>query len=142
MAEFAYNNAKNASTGEAPFELNCGYHLRVSFEEDTDPHSRSKTANKLSTELQELMTVYRKNIHHIQQLQKKAHDKGVKLRNYASGNIVWLNSKYIKTKQNQKLEVKFFRPLWVLHPVGRQAYKLELPKKWKIHNAFHVSLLE
>ena len=27
MAEFAYNNAKNASTGHTPFELNCGYHF-------------------------------------------------------------------------------------------------------------------
>ena len=26
MAEFAYNNAKNASTGFTPFKLNCGYH--------------------------------------------------------------------------------------------------------------------
>ena len=39
MAEFAYNNAKNASTGHRPFELNCGYHLCVSFKEDTDPRS-------------------------------------------------------------------------------------------------------
>ena len=39
MAEFAYNNAKNASTGYTPFELNCGYHPCVSFEEDTDPCS-------------------------------------------------------------------------------------------------------
>ena len=29
MAEFAYNNAKNARTGHTPFELNCGYHPRV-----------------------------------------------------------------------------------------------------------------
>ena len=27
MAEFLYNNAKNASTGHMPFELNCGYHV-------------------------------------------------------------------------------------------------------------------
>ena len=26
MAEFAYINAKNASTGHTPFELNFGYH--------------------------------------------------------------------------------------------------------------------
>ena len=26
MAEFAYNNARNASTGHTSFELNCGYH--------------------------------------------------------------------------------------------------------------------
>ena len=30
IAEFAYNNAKNASTGFTSFELNCGYHPRVS----------------------------------------------------------------------------------------------------------------
>ena len=29
MAEFAYNNAKNASTGYTPFKLNCGYHPRM-----------------------------------------------------------------------------------------------------------------
>ena len=30
----------------------------------------------------------------------------------------------------------------MLYPVGKQAYKLKLPKKWRIHNVFHVSLLE
>ena len=30
----------------------------------------------------------------------------------------------------------------MLHPVGKQAYKLELPRKWKIDDVFHVSLLE
>ena len=39
MAEFAYNNAKNASTGHTPFELNYGYHPRMSYKEDVDPRS-------------------------------------------------------------------------------------------------------
>ena len=30
----------------------------------------------------------------------------------------------------------------MLYPTGKQAYKLELPKKWRIHNLFHMSLLE
>ena len=30
----------------------------------------------------------------------------------------------------------------MLHLVGKQAYKLELPKKWKIYNVCHISLLE
>ena len=30
----------------------------------------------------------------------------------------------------------------MLHLVGKQAYKLELPKKWRVHNVFHVLLLE
>ena len=53
-----------------------------------------------------------------------------------------MNSKYIKTKQNRKLKAKLFEPFRILHPIGKQAYKLELPKKWRIHDVFHVSLLE
>ena len=53
-----------------------------------------------------------------------------------------MNSKYLKTKQNRKLKVKFFRLFRVLHPVGKQAYKLELSKKWRIHDVFHVLPLE
>ena len=30
----------------------------------------------------------------------------------------------------------------MLHPVGKQAYKLKLPRKWKVYNVFYVSLLE
>ena len=55
IAEFAYNNAKNASTGYTPFELNCGYHLWVSYKEDLNLRSQSKTAEKLSSELRNLM---------------------------------------------------------------------------------------
>ena len=129
MAEFAYNNTKNASSGHTPFELNYGYHPRMSYEEDVDPCSKSKSADELSAELRELMIVCRDNLHHAQELQKRAHDKGVKPKSYAPGDKVWLNSKYIKTKQNRKLEAKFFEPFRVLHPVGKQAYKLELPRK-------------
>ena len=45
MAEFAYNNVKNTSTGYTPFELNCGLHPIISYKEDIDPRSRSKTAD-------------------------------------------------------------------------------------------------
>lgn len=44
-------------------------------------------------------------------------------------NNTWLNSKYIKIKQNCKLETKFFRFFWILHLVEKQIYKLELSKR-------------
>ena len=142
MAKFAYNNAKNSSIGHISFKLNCGYHLRVFFEKGTNPRSQSKSADKLLGKLWDLMTVCRENLHHAQKLQKRAHDKSVKPSSYAPGDKVWLNNKYIKTKRNRKLEAKFFKPFRVLHPIGKQAYKLELPKWWKMHNVFHVLLLE
>ncbi len=64
MAEFAYNNAKNASTSHTPFELNCGFHPRASYERDIDPRSQSKSADKLVTKLKERMVVYRENLQH------------------------------------------------------------------------------
>ena len=142
MAEFAYNNAKNASFGHTPFELNCGYHPRMSYKEDVDPCSKSKSADKLLTELRELIIVCRKNFYHAQKLQKRAHNKGVKPSSYASSDKIWLNSKYIKTKQNWKLESKFFGPFRILHPFRKQAYKLKLFRKWRIHDVFHILLLK
>ena len=68
MVEFAYNNTKNASTGYMFLKLNCDYHYYVSFEEDTDPRSWSKTAKELSSKLRELMIVYWENLHHAQEL--------------------------------------------------------------------------
>ena len=118
MAEFAYNNAKNASTGHTPFELNCGYYPRMSYGEDVKSRSQSKSADELLAELRELMIICQKNLHHAQELQKCTHDKQVKPQSYAPGEKVWLNNKYIKTKRNRKSEAKFFGPFRVLYPVG------------------------
>ena len=100
MAEFAYNNARNASTGHTPFELNCGYYPWMSYKKNVDPRSQSKSADKLSAELRELIIVCQKNLHHAQELQKRAHNKGAKPQSYVPGEKIWLNSKNIKTKHN------------------------------------------
>ena len=88
------------------------------------------------------MTVCQQNLHHAQELQKQGHKKEVKPQSYAPGEKIWLSSKYLKTKQNHKLEAKFLYLFEVLYPVGKQVYKLKLPKKWRIHDVLHVLLLE
>ena len=142
MAEFAYNNTKNASTSHILFELNCGYYPWMLYEEKVDFCSKSKLADKLLAQLKELMIVCQKNLYHAQKLQKRAHDKGVKPKSYVLNDKFCLNSKYIKTKRNQKLEAKFFGPFRVLYFVGKQVYKLELTREWRIHDVFYMSLLE
>ncbi len=88
------------------------------------------------------MTICRENFQHAQKLQKRYYDKHAKPRSYAPGDKVWLNSKYIKTKRNQKLGAKFFGLFQVLHLLDKQAYIIELLRKWRIHDVFHVLLLE
>ena len=88
MVEFAYNNAKNTSTSHMLFKLNCGYHSQVFYKEDLDLYLKSKTVEKLSFELQNLMAVYQQNLYHTQELQKQAHDHEIKPQSYAPGNKV------------------------------------------------------
>lgn len=73
---------------------------------------------------------------------KKVFNQGVKLRNYTFSKTIWLNSKYIKVKRNQKLKNQFFQHFFILYPVCKQVYKLKLFKKYQIYNVFNVSLLE
>ncbi len=65
MAEFAYNNRKNSSTGYTPFELNCSYHPQASYKEIVDPHSQSKSAEELATKLREYIAICRENLQHV-----------------------------------------------------------------------------
>ena len=142
MAEFVYNNSKNVSLGHTFFELNYSYHSCVFFKNKCNTCSRSSSAKRLAMELKKLMNVCCQNLLYAQDLQKQAHNKGMKPQSYVLGEKVWLNNKHIKTKKNKKLEAKFFRPFQVLHLVGKQAYKLELLARWKIHNIFYMLLLE
>ena len=96
----------------------------------------------MSAELQKLITVCQENLHHAQEIHKEAHNKGVKPKSYGPGDKVWLNSKYLKIKQNRKLEPKFFRLFWVLNPVKKRVYKLKLLRNWRIYDVFHISPLE
>lgn len=66
MAKFAYNNAKNKSIGYTTYKLKCGYYLRIFFKKNTNPCFWYRTVDKLSEKLGELITVYRKNVHHNQ----------------------------------------------------------------------------
>ena len=68
MAEFAYNNAKNASFGQTSFELNYGYYFQMLYKHDIDPRSKSKSVDNLLAELRKLIIVYQKNLHHAQKL--------------------------------------------------------------------------
>ena len=88
MAEFAYNNTKNARTDHTLFKLNYGYYPKVLFEEDINFHLKSYSADKLVEELKELIEVGCQNLFYAQKLQKKVHSKVVKSYNFTPSKKV------------------------------------------------------
>ena len=128
--------------GYTSFEFNYGYYLRIFYKENVNSYFRSKTVDELTKELKNLMAIYRKNLQHAQELQKQAYNKSTKSKSYVFVEKVWLNSKYIKTKYNRKIETKLFRLFQVLYPISSQTYKLKLPKQLRIHNVYYMSFLE
>lgn len=142
MVEFVYNNTKNTNIDHMPFELHCGYYPHIFFKDKVDSHLKSHSTNKLAKQLRELLSIYQQNLLHSQGLQNRAYNKSIKPCSYALGEKVWRNGKYIKIKQNWKLEAKFFSLFRVFHLIGKQVYKLELFTKWKIYDIFYISLLE
>ena len=62
---------------------------------------------------------------------------------FKTGDKVYLNSKNIESIcPSKKLDYKYYEPFKIEEPIGKQTYRLKLPKKMKIHDVFHVSLLE
>jgi len=62
---------------------------------------------------------------------------------YQVGDLVILQGRNIKTRRpSKKLDHKNHGPFQVERIVSPLAHRLTLPRKWKTHNVFHVSLLE
>jgi len=62
---------------------------------------------------------------------------------YQVGDLVMLSGRNIKThRPSKKLDHKNHGPFQIDKVISPLAVCLTLPQKWKIHNVFHVSLLE
>ena len=131
------------STGINPFKALFGEKLSwkdaVRKEKTTNiPAARKQTLNLVA--MQKLLE---KHLTKAVAAQAKHYNLKHKLRKYNIGDFVYLNSRNIKSIHPfKKLNWKFYGPYKVIEPVGKQAYKLNLPQTMKIHNMFHVSLLE
>jgi hypothetical protein len=62
---------------------------------------------------------------------------------YQVGDLVVLNGQNIQTRRpSHKLDHKNHGPFQVEKIISPLAVKLSLPQKWKLHDVFHVSLVE
>jgi hypothetical protein len=61
---------------------------------------------------------------------------------YQKGQKVWIEGTNLKTTHpTTKLQAKCFGPFKITKVISPVTYRVQLPAQWKVHNAFHASLL-
>ena len=126
----------------SPFYANYGYHGRTNW-------SKEGEAKNPASELY---------VHWMESVHKKAKENLEAARNsmgsyynkkhleaptFEEGDMVMLDGRNNRTKRpSKKLAPKKYGPFKILKKIGTRAYRLELHSRWRIHNVFHVSLLE
>jgi hypothetical protein len=144
VAEFVYNNMQNASTLVSPFLANYSYHPHSTIPLVED--SVNPCAEGFTRRLQDVHRELQTNLKCAQDRYKSNYDRHTKPAPVIHvGDKVWLNRRNIRmARPSQKLDVKRMGPFVVKEVVGESglAFRLELPEKMRIHDVFHVSLLE
>jgi len=144
MAEFAYNNSVTVGNGISPFYANYGFHPRTIDppNENEEPLNPASTANA-----HWMQAVHKEAREGLEAAQERMRRYGEPNRKtppaYQVGDLVMLSGRNIKTRRpSGKMDHKNHGPFQVEKIITPLAVWLTLPRKWKIHNLFHVSLLE
>ena len=140
LAEFAYNNTPQDSIGMTPFFANKGYHPILNVDV-----AKVKGSKLLETaqDWASLNTYLKEKLQESFDKAAMYYDNSKRITpRWKVGDMVYLNSKNIKTKRpTKKFDWKNFGPFKITECIGSHAYRLKLPKEWRIHNVFHVNLL-
>ncbi|KAF8652823.1 hypothetical protein AX16_004146 [Volvariella volvacea WC 439] len=136
--EFSHNFQTLNVRNESPFYLMMGYHPKA-----IPDHPEPSYIPDINKRLRILMEA-RKEATTTHKLARANMMKWNTSRYtpFKVGEQVWLEAKNIKTHRiTKKLAPKREGPFRITKVLGPVTFQLELPKQWKIHNVFHMSLL-
>ena len=136
--EFTHNNQRHADCQNTPFELMLGITpvaIPLSFENTKYPTIEERM-KKLIHEREEALVAHElaRNC-----MAGRRRDTFVP---FEKRQKVWLDSWNLKTSYHKKIGPKWEGPFKIDEVLGPVTYRLKLPASWKIHNVFHVVLLQ
>jgi len=143
LAEFALNNAPNASTGVSPFFANKGYHPAIDIHPERDV--ADMYAKDYAVDLQNLHEYLRQQITFAQQRYKETADRRRSPDpRLEIGDSVFVSAEYLRTtRPTKKFSENHFGPYEVIGKPSAASYTIRLPQALKgVHPVFHISQLE
>ena len=143
-AEFAINNAYQASIQDTPFYLNSGRHPRLPSDLNlARKPSKDPAAADFIGNIQKAIARAKVCMKAAQQRQKKYADQKRSDLYFNIGDMAWLSSEHIAIKAigSRKMLALWLGPFKVTAKVGPVNYTLDIPEHYRIHKTFHVSML-
>lgn len=126
-----------------PFEIVMGYMPEIHPSRGETSEGRVPAAIERATRLREVSETLKERWRKAANLRGEYDATQHKRQEYVIGDLVMLSTKNLRLAvPKKKMGPKYAGPFRVLDVVGTQAYRLALPSSYKIHNVFHVSLLE
>jgi transposase InsO family protein len=144
LAQFSYNNSFHTSTNTSPFHALLGYDPTLSIHINPPSWAEESPAAIKALEIKESLENVAFHIKLAQENHEHYYNKKMLLPPKLNpGDKVWLSARNIKTNRpSKKLDHRNLGPFTIIEPVGSRSFRLDLPPSMKIHNVFHVNLLE
>ena len=141
MAEFSYNNKVHSATHQTPFFIDNGRHPRMGFEPIKDPkvEAGGDFAKRMKELQKETASALEKAAN---DMKRYADQRRKEAPEFKVGDLVWLDASDIKqNRPAKKLSDKQLGPYAITKVINPNAYKLKLPRHFRIVNCFNVSKL-
>jgi hypothetical protein len=133
LLEFVHNSRPHADRKQSPFEIIMGY------QPQGIPQNFSPSKVPSLEERFERITQWRKDAQDAHEIARKRMAQRIDkpLERFTEGQRVLLDTRKFQTMYNKKIRPKREGPFRITKVLGPLTYQLDLPKTWKIHNAFH-----
>lgn len=145
LAQFTYNVSTHSATGLSPAQALMGIDPRMPTDPPPLRNQRVPGATERVQSLLRERKAMEKRLQRAHGWYKKWYDKGRRDLRFKPGDLVLLSAKNRKqTRPSRKLADKYLGPFKVLEVVGAHglAYRLDLPKGYRIHNVLPISALK
>lgn len=145
LAQFAYNNSEHSAIHTTPAYALFGFHPRTPGELPSHAAAKVPTALERAKSLQEAHAQYQQLLTSAAAGYAKWYNKKRTPHEFSVGDEVLVSAKNRRQQRpSTKLADKYLGPFRVTEIIGHHklAYKLDLPKAYRMHNVFPISVLE